>query len=69
MVETFGGNNNYWRCLHKSQFNSLQHYCLNYTPIDFYEQACHIRGPQTSFAASPRASNGLFGNFEKYIGA
>ncbi len=32
---------------------------LTYTPIEFYEQASHIRGPQTIFIAPVRSSNGL----------
>ncbi len=41
------------------------------TPIDFYEQANHIRGPWTNFTFYPRALNSLltFSNFENYIGA
>jgi hypothetical protein len=35
------------------------------TPIDFYEQANHIRGPQTNLTVSRKA----FKNFKKYIGA
>jgi hypothetical protein len=32
---------------------------LTYTPLYFYEQASHIRGPQTNFTVSPRSLNGL----------
>jgi hypothetical protein len=32
---------------------------LTYTPIEFYEQAGHIRGPQSIFIAHVRSSNGL----------
>ncbi len=30
-----------------------------YIPRDFYEQANHIREPQTNFTVSPRSSNSL----------
>jgi hypothetical protein len=32
---------------------------LTYTPIEFYEQASHIRGQHTIFIAPVRSSNGL----------
>jgi hypothetical protein len=57
----------------KWQFNSLPYHFmydgLPSTPIDFYEQANHIRGPQTNFTVSPRPSHNLLAIFEKYIGA
>ncbi len=53
-VKTYGRNNKYWRCL--QQF-TLRYYFLVHTPIDFYEQVNHIRGPQTNFTVFPRPSN------------
>jgi hypothetical protein len=32
---------------------------FTYTPINFYEQASHIREPQINFNDTPRSSNGL----------
>jgi hypothetical protein len=45
----------------KSQVNTLQYYfiVITFTPIDFYEQARHIRRPQTNFTVSPPFSNGI----------
>jgi hypothetical protein len=34
------------------------------TPIDFYEQANHIRRPQTNFTVSPRPSNSILPIFK-----
>jgi hypothetical protein len=35
----------------------------------FFDQASHIRGPQTNFTVSLLSSNGLLAIFEKYTGA
>ncbi len=37
---------------------------LTYTSIEFYEQASHIRGPQTILIAPVRSSNGLLAIFK-----
>jgi hypothetical protein len=39
--------------------NKSCNYGLTSTLLDFYEQANHIRGPQTNFTVSPRPSNSL----------
>jgi hypothetical protein len=44
----------FYRYSHKLFYNGLPT-----TPIDFFEQANHIQGPQTNFTVSPRPSNGL----------
>ena len=44
----------FYRYSHKLFYNGLPT-----TPIDFFEQANHIRGPQTNFTVSLRSSNFL----------
>ncbi len=51
--------NTYWRFIQNHIYHSptVFQIGLNYTQIDFYEQAKHIRGPQTNFTFSPRPLN------------
>ncbi len=52
----------------KAQFNTLQYYFdgLTSTPLDFYEQASHIRRKILLFLRGPRMA---FNNFEMYVEA
>jgi hypothetical protein len=42
----------------KAQFNTLQYYFKKVSQY-FYEQASHIRGPQTNYTVSLLSLNGL----------
>jgi hypothetical protein len=60
-VEIYGRNKNYCRCLKNSSLilSSAILNGISCTPIDFNEQANHIRGPQTNLTVSGKLLKNL----------